>query len=180
MRSPIVRRTKTPKRLRGEAGEGMGYGTQRRRLQEKARDQIERSIEMCFFCEAIAIIDSIITDRLESRLSWLKRENSGFRTLGGFRELKQIETDKVLRDILYHVESWAPRRNAALHEMVKVERESPERGWEERLVETERTARDGYEIAKHLYHRVADLNLRHLDRVFPQPKGALPWRPDVG
>ena len=173
MRPPIARPTKRPRRLRAEAGEGRGYGTQRRRLQEKARDQIERSIEMGFFCEAIAIIDSIITDRLESRLSWLQHDNSGFRTLGGFRELKQIETDKVLRDILDHVEAWAARRNAALHEMVKVERECPEQSWEERLVETERTARDGYEIAKHLYHRVADLNPRHPDRVFPQPKRAL-------
>ena len=173
MRPPIARPTKAPTRLRGEAGEGRGYGTQRRKLQEKARRHVERSIEAGFFCEAVAIIESIIADRLESRLSWLKRENSGFRTLGGLRELKQIETDKVLRVILDHVEAWAPRRNAALHEMVKVERECPEQSWEARLVQTERTARDGYEIAKHLYHRVADLNPRHLDRVFPRPKGTL-------
>ena len=143
-------------------------------LQENARRRIEHSIENGFFCEAIAILESIIADRLESRLSWLKKSNSGFRTLGGFRELKELESDGALRIILRHVEAWARRRNVALHEMVKVERGVLHRSWEVRMVEAERTARDGYELAKHLYHRLADLNPNHADRVFPRPRRALP------
>jgi hypothetical protein len=52
--------TKEPRRQRGEAGEGAGYGTQRRKLQENARRHVELSIEKGFFCEAIAILESII------------------------------------------------------------------------------------------------------------------------
>jgi hypothetical protein len=120
-----------------------------------------------------------LPDRLESRLSWLKKSNSGFRTLGGFQELKKMESDGELLIILRHVEAWARRRNAALHEMVKVERGVLHRGWEVRIVEAERTARDGYELAKHLYHRIADLNPNHADRVFPRPRRALIAGPGV-
>jgi hypothetical protein len=48
-----------------------------------------------------------------------------------------------------------------------------------RIVEAERTARDGYELAKHLYHRIADLNPNHADRVFPRPRRALIAGPGV-
>ena len=69
-------------RSRGKAYAGKGYGTRRRLLFEAARDHIERSIEVGFFCEAIAVSESIIADRLESRLSWLTKQNVGFKTLG--------------------------------------------------------------------------------------------------
>lgn len=51
-------------------------------LFERARLQIERSMEHGFYCEAITLSESIIADRLESRLSYLKQHNCGFRMLG--------------------------------------------------------------------------------------------------
>jgi hypothetical protein len=156
-------------RKRGEAFAGSGHGTLRRQLQECARDQIERSLSLGFYCEAIALSESIIADRLESRLSFLSGENAGFRNLGGFGKLKRIESDDELRNIYAEVDQWARRRNRALHEMVKVEAKKPPTDWATRMRENRLAARDGYEIAKRIYHRVADLNPRHADRVLPRP-----------
>ena len=69
-------------RLRGEAYTGKGYGTLRYRLFVRARKRIESSIRRGYFCEAIAICESVIGDRLESRLSYLSKKNIGFRNLG--------------------------------------------------------------------------------------------------
>ncbi|MFO0985538.1 MAG: hypothetical protein U1E76_28025 [Planctomycetota bacterium] len=164
-------------RRRGEAYNGKGYGTRRLLLFEAARDQIERSIELAFFCEAIAVSESIISDRLESRLSWLTKQNVGFKTLGWLiKELRKCESDTELTHLLGELDAWRERRNRALHEIVKVADDGPvpdwptrPSDWQVRMDELAVSARAGYELVKRLYHRVADLNPRHHDRVFPYP-----------
>lgn len=158
------------RRDRGEAYTGAGYGSLRRHLQQHARDQIELSLSNGFFCEAIALCESIIADRLESRLSFLCRENSGFRTLGGFGELWKLETDPTLKKIYADIKRWTAERNSALHEMVKVEAGKPLSGWDERVLRIKTAAGEGYELAKRIYHAVADQNPRHRDRVLPRPR----------
>jgi hypothetical protein len=165
-------------RRRGEAYSGKGYGTRRRLLFEAARDHIEHSIELGFFCEAIAVSESIIADRLESRLSWLTKQNVGFRTLGWLiKELRKCEVDSELAHLLGELDTWRKRRNGALHEMVKVaddgsvpDWKTRPSDWQIRMAELAMSARAGYELVKRLYHRVADLNPRHYDRVFPVPE----------
>lgn len=165
-------------RKRGEAYAGKGYGTRRRLLLEAARIHIERSIELGFFCEAIAVSESIISDRLESRLSWLTKESVGFKTLGWLiNTLRQYESDQELIHLLGDLDAWRKRRNGALHEMVKVSDDGPVPDWENRssdwqvrTKELSLSARSGYDLVKRLYHRVADLNPRHHDRVFEYPE----------
>jgi hypothetical protein len=156
-------------RKRGQAFEGKGYGTQRRILFTKARIHIERSISEGYFCEAIAIAESIISDRLESRLSFLEDKNIGFFFFFKLTPgLLKLEKDEKLRELIRQVETWAKCRNRALHEMVKVEADEEERSWEERIAHIRNSAIDGYKLAKAIYHGVADLNPRHMDRVFPR------------
>lgn len=69
-------------RVRGEVFAGEGYGSLRYRLFVAANDHIERSIAHGFYCEAISVTESVISDRLESRLSFLTNKNFGFSTLG--------------------------------------------------------------------------------------------------
>jgi hypothetical protein len=158
-------------RQRGEAYSGEGYGTLRYNLFRAARDHIESSIKAGYHCEAIAIIESVISDRLESRLSWLSKQNYGFKTLGWLiKKLRGYETDSELTMLLEDLDKWRERRNGAIHELVKVEAGKPHIGWCERMAELATSARDGYELLKRLYHRVADLNPKHLDRVFPRPE----------
>jgi hypothetical protein len=160
------------KRKRGNAFEGKGHGRLRRKLFEEARQRIETSIAAGYCCEAIAIIESVITDRLESRLNWLSGENHGFKTLGWLiNNLRGSETDSALTDLLDDLDIWREQRNRAIHELVKVEDGKPPMSWSDRMAELATGARLGYELLKRLYHRVADLNPRHKSRVFPSPEG---------
>jgi len=158
-------------RLRGEAFTGKRYGTMRRELQEKARDQIEQSICEGYYCEAVAIIESVVSDRLESRLAFLKNQPGlGFMTLYDLvRELRCLESDPEMASIIEDVDAWRVRRNRALHELVKVQADVPCKTWDHRKRQVAATATEGYEMLKRLYYRVAALNpLSHSERVFPR------------
>lgn len=153
--------------IRAEAFSGHGYGTLRYNLFKHAEERIEQSIQEGYYCEAIAITESVITDRLESRLSYLEQKNYGFLTLGSaITNLIQCETDIVICSLLPDLDKWKQKRNAALHELVKIEAEKPMLGWERRLEGLSLTANEGYDLLKKLYHRVADLNPRHVSRAF--------------
>jgi hypothetical protein len=67
------------------------------------------------------------------------------------------------------VNEWRRRRNGALHELVKVQASVKNKPWDERNEELRESAVDGYELLKHVYYRVADLNPSHEDRVFARP-----------
>lgn len=171
-------------RERGMALEGKGYGTRRRMLYESARDQIERSIQSGFYGEATALCESILADRLESRLSFLQNKNCGFQTLGklveALRSVEKGDETQPLRNTIAAVEVWRKLRNRALHEMVKVVADGPVADWQDRPTDWEvrtdflqRIASLGYELAQHLYLRVAELNPKHHDRVLPSPNRAI-------
>ena len=67
---------------RAEAYEGEGYSTLRYRLYHKAKQQIEKSLAEGYYLEATTLVEPIIPDRLESRISFLQQANTGFKTLG--------------------------------------------------------------------------------------------------
>jgi len=169
---------------RGEAFSGNGYGTRRRMLYESARDQIERSIQSGFYGEAIALCESILADRLESRLSFLRNKNRGFQTLGtlvcALRSVEKGDATQPLRDTIEAIDVWRKLRNRALHQMVKVADNGPIADWQNKPTDwkvrtdfLQRIASLGYELAQHLYLRVAELNPQHHDRVLPTPRRAI-------
>jgi hypothetical protein len=140
-------------------------------LQERARERIESCLESGHSCEAISIIESVITDRLESRLNWLNWDNQGFKTLGSLiQQLRPLETDEQIKGMLDDLDHWRVERNGAIHELVKVEDGVPHKDWDSRMNDLSGSANRGYELLKRLYHRVADLNPSHRDRVFPFPR----------
>lgn len=156
-------------RKRAQAFTGKGYGSLRYQLFVAAKDRIEKSIKAGYFCEAIAISESVIGDRLESRYSYLKKENVGFKTLGSLiKGLENLETDGKMIQILEELNTWRNARNKALHELVKVEDGVPHTSWNDRMTQLKSDAESGYALLCSLYHRVADLNPLHSDRVFPQ------------
>jgi hypothetical protein len=158
------------KRLRGEAFTGQGYGRDRYLLFQQARERIERALKENYPCEAVAIIESIITDRLESRMSFLTKTSVGFETLGALiHGLEKKEVDPILRSLIPELDGWRKRRNVAIHELVKVEVGSSRLSWAERILQLQGTANAGYELLKAVYTRVAELNPSHTDRVFGEP-----------
>jgi hypothetical protein len=97
-----------------------GVGMSRYQLYRKAWERIESATEAGYYLEAIALLESILTDRLESRASYLTRGNEGYRNLGPLiRALRRHENVADFRPIIEQIDAWRERRNEALHEMVK-------------------------------------------------------------
>ena len=152
---------------RAEAYKGKGYGKLRYMLYTSAKSRIEECIEHGYYGEAVTIIESVITDRLESRISFLKKENVGFGTLGHLiKEAKKVETDAELLDLFAELDNWREKRNTAVHELVKIEDGQELVDWDNRMKSVGDTAREGYGLLKLVYKRVADLNPKHIDRIF--------------
>lgn len=100
-------------------------------------------MEEGFNLEAITLVESMVSDRLESRGSFLSRKDCGFKTLGEvLRLLRAHERDHEFLDVYSRIDAWRTRRNKALHEMVKFE-ERERDSWEDRIDRLRPIAREG-------------------------------------
>lgn len=73
-------------------------GQERYEIIKAAISRYNTAIEHLFFLEATALMESLISDRLESRLGELKKEQISFDTIGNLlNALRKIETDIVLK-----------------------------------------------------------------------------------
>ena len=71
-------------------------GIERHEIIKSAMSRFNTAIEHSFFLEATALIESLICDRLESRIAELTHKSIEFGTLGDLlKELNKIENDVV-------------------------------------------------------------------------------------
>lgn len=112
-----------------------------------AFSRIDQARAAGFHLEAITLIESLLSDRLESRLSFLLQKDFGFKTLGQLvRKSAEVETDAVLKSIVTkEIAPWGRSRNAALHEMAKIA-EGDARKWGEKYASLEAVASEGRDI----------------------------------
>lgn len=80
--------------------------------------QYKRAMESGFYLEAVTLMESIISDRLESRATYLGK-TTGFDTLGKLCNI--LSSDTVLKDIIPQIVDWKNGRNRMLHEMSKID-----------------------------------------------------------
>ena len=124
---------------------------------------VNNAIEHGYPLEAIALLESMIADRLEARLAKI---SSGFtyvrnfstlgsltRKLGG-EKLKESDIAKLRYKA---VKTWAERRNKALHQMVKLA-EGDTKDWAARREEAQATAEAGLKLFRELDALVRRLN----------------------
>lgn len=102
------------------------------------------AIEKCFFLEATALIESLICDRLESRIGELTLKSVEFGTLGDLlKKLNKIETDVELKTIMNNIlYQWAGKRNIVIHQAAKIEL-GKKKDWNVYLLLAETTANEG-------------------------------------
>lgn len=81
-------------------------------------EQYNKAMESGFYLEAVTLMESIISDRLESRAAYLEKTN-GFETLGKLCNI--LSSDDILKDIIPQVVEWKNGRNKVLHEMSKID-----------------------------------------------------------
>lgn len=109
-----------------------------------AISRFNTAIEHSFFLEATALIESLICDRLESRLGELTKQLVVFSSLGQLlKQLNEIESDEVLISIMNKVlNQWAGKRNIVIHQAAKIEL-GKKKDWNDYLRLAESTAIEG-------------------------------------
>jgi len=138
-----------PKRKRAIVEENSTVGKHRREIYKSVFKKIKLANEAGFYLEAITLIESLITDRLESRLSYLDRKDFSFKTIGKLiKKTKQIETDSELK-ILIETDlfEWSDDRNKSLHEMAKIA-EGDFSSWDEKYLKLKKIASDGMALLR--------------------------------
>lgn len=119
-------------------------GKERYEIIKSAVSRYNIAIEHSFFLEATALIESLICDRLESRLGELKKEPVSFDTIGNLLDaLRKIETDIVLKEIMNkQINNWCGNRNIIIHQAAKIEL-GKKKDWNDFLRLAESTAKEG-------------------------------------
>lgn len=121
----------------------------RYRLYKSVIGRYREAIDKGFYLEAITLMESIITDRLESVLIYygLMNREKAFRTMEFCLQLFN-ETQGIISDELYNrIVDWKNERNHALHEMAKIE-EGDESSFSQRYNAQKKVAEQGYELFK--------------------------------
>ena len=139
----------TNKRKRAIVQENSAVGKHRREIYKSAFKQIKLANEAGFYLEAITLIESLITDRLESRLSYLDGKDFSFKTIGKLIEKSiKIETDSELKKLIeIDLRKWADGRNKSLHEMAKIA-EGDFSSWDDRYFKLKKIASDGMALLR--------------------------------
>lgn len=112
----------TNKRTRAIATPGSATAKARAEMYKSAYSRIAESSKAGFHLESITIIESLIADRLESRLTFVLQRDFSFQHLGSLiTKTRQVETDPTLLKLVgQDLDNWRKSRNKALHEMAKI------------------------------------------------------------
>lgn len=144
-------------------------GHARYELYRGANKQLKQAIEQGFWIEAIAICESLLSDRLESRLSHLgnhSEEARRQRTLGALVKIisntDRKNGNEKLHEIYEEIRVWARKRNKAVHEAVKISDGQSFETWEARYRRLEEAAVAGIDLFNRL--KGEDAKVRRAER----------------
>lgn len=132
LRSP---RTETTNRMKAE-------------LISKAISRTQTAIKRGFHLEAVTLIESLISERLESLIEHSLGENTQTKNLGPL--IKQCESLNLLsKEELQDLTYWKNDRAKIIHEMVKI-RSARDANWSLRMKFAGQTAREGLVLLEKL------------------------------
>lgn len=122
-------------------------GQEKYEIIKAAISRYNTAIEHSFFLEATALMESLISDRLESRLGELTKSPVSIDTIGNLlNSLRKIETDFVLKEIMNRqINNWCGDRNTVIHQAAKIEL-GKKKKWQDFIKQAEKTAKDGRKI----------------------------------
>lgn len=116
-------------------------------------DRYKEAMDAGFYIEAIALMESAISDRLESTLNYLfPNKDYSFKTIGkltcGLLDNRCYLSENWI-SILEEIKEWADKRNDAVHQMVKLI-PNKNKNFQERYNELKQCAEEGYDLFKKL------------------------------
>ena len=133
-------------------------GQLRYRTYKSSISRINLAIDAGFYLEAITLCESLIADRLESRLNFLtKSDKYSFDMLFNMQtKIEELEPEGELNLIVNErLHSWRKNRNKVLHGMAKIA-EGDQREWGDKLEECKNIAIEGDSIRKEVF-RLTDI-----------------------
>jgi hypothetical protein len=113
-------------------------------LIRNACNRVKRSRSLGFNVEAVAILESLITDRLESIIARNNPEQIEIGNLGPAVD-KCLKMGSIDEDLALQIKAWSKKRAKVIHEMVKVSIVT-DSSWSERLKYAREVAIEGDEI----------------------------------
>ena len=132
-----------------------GVGTQRHDLYAGVLGRVNQAIEDGYYLEAITLLESIITDRLESFCNEQTCSNRF-----AFKMLKTLITEAgkypisdKWSDLLEKLNSWRDKRNKFLHEMAKIE-EGDYSTFEDRYTTSKSYAEKGKKLFNEIHNEI--------------------------
>lgn len=137
--------------LRSAAGDELEL---RRDLRAQAQQRMTAAMAAGYFIEAVALQDSMISDRLEDLLG-LHQEHVAMNSTGQLAHLSRALDPDTFDELAERVRRWAEHRNVVVHQMVKVG-PTHEDTWAERLQEAQRTAQAGLALLTEVDQAVAE------------------------
>ena len=150
MPASSVRTVKNSRHLR-KVSYSPEIGKARNTLFSEAFRRIDRAISAGFHLEAVAILESLICDRLEMAIS-IKLESSIRPGNLGPLLSKAKSLGIYSEELLEELNSWRSSRNQVMHQMVKIT-DSKSFNWRERIKFARKTAIEGKEILKQIQKR---------------------------
>lgn len=124
-------------------------GKKRYSLYKAVIDRYKESVDSGYYLEAISLMESLITDRLESFLIYYSamNRNESFKTLDACIRLFDKYQGLMNEDLLSRIVEWKNQRNHAVHEMAKIE-EGDNTSFSQRYLELRNVANKGFELFK--------------------------------
>jgi hypothetical protein len=143
---------KQSQRLKG--GKGTAVARQRYDLYKLANEQLKAAYDAGFYIECVSICESIIADRIEARLQFLRRDTEKppyVASLGSL--LKQVEDTRAedKRDLIEAydaIREWSKARNATIHQFVKVTDRNQQSNGDDRIRQARAAARNGIRLMR--------------------------------
>lgn len=146
------------KRTRAIAHPGSQTAAMRAAMYRAAYARITEATKAGFHLEAITIVESIVADRLESRLTFVLGRDFSFQHLGSLiTKARQTETDPILLSLVDNdLDSWRKSRNKALHEMAKIA-SGDTTTWSDRVAGLIPISKDGLALLRSIDKRIKEL-----------------------
>lgn len=132
---------------------GSEVGMKRYQIIKEAIGHIKKSIENEYYLESITLCESLIADRLESRLKYLTNSDKfSFKPLGELiKGIINKESDQKLKDYCnQELNSWKNKRNEALHAMAKIE-DGSMKSWQQKIDDCKDAAIEGETLRKKIF-----------------------------
>lgn len=139
----------TPNKIPRKTIKSAGVGKARQKRYAATIDRYKESLKAGYYVEALALMESLICDRMESILNELDQTTKhSFQTTGrlaGVLKKKNLSTEwnKIISDIY----NWLKVRNHAVHELAKITGDLSIT-FEKDYAGLKKMAEEGYELFK--------------------------------